>query len=151
MRFYFIKTIKNIFRLDICLKRREWTFIDFFHPSSLQLSKFLEVLLEPLNENKRIYEKIQLGLHEALINAVKHGNLYDQKKSIKVRRVITSNWFIWQIIDEGLGTPRELRIPKLPEHMDAEGGRGLYIIYQSFDDIRWNKLGNTIQLACRRN
>ena len=106
--------------------------------------------MEPVETNKSVYEKIELGLHEALINAVKHGNLNIIEKEVKVRRVITSNWYIWQIKDEGKGTPKELRNPRLPENLEAESGRGLYIIYQCFDDIRWNQKGNRIQLASRR-
>ena len=56
--------------------------------SSLQLSDFVEILLEPLNKYQHLY-LIRLGLHEALVNAVKHGNKFDSSKIIKVKRIIT--------------------------------------------------------------
>ena len=50
--------------------------------SSLQLTDFVELLLEPIKNCNHFY-LIKLGLHEALVNAVKHGNNLDPAKSIK--------------------------------------------------------------------
>ena len=70
--------------------------------SSLQLTDFVELLLEPIKQNQHIY-LIKLGLHEALVNAVKHGNKLDPAKTIVVKRIITPNWCVWQIQDQGKG------------------------------------------------
>ena len=56
--------------------------------SSLQLSDFVEILLEPLYKYQHLY-LIRLGLHEALVNAVKHGNKFDSSKIIKVNKIDT--------------------------------------------------------------
>ena len=117
--------------------------------SSLQLSDFLDLLLEPINSSKCSY-RIKLGLHEALINAVTHGNKLDPKKSIRVRRIITPNWCVWQIQDQGNGLEIKKRIYKLPNEISSINGRGLYIINECFDDIRWSNKGNRLQLALKR-
>tara|TARA_B100000579_G_scaffold401039_1_gene383201 strand:+ start:71 stop:391 length:321 start_codon:yes stop_codon:yes gene_type:complete len=80
----------------------------FVHPSTLKLASFIETLLEPVICNKTA-KKIELGLHEALVNAVVHGNLSDPSKVIRVRRILTPNWFIWQIQDEGIGIVKNKR------------------------------------------
>ena len=41
----------------------------FIHPSTLKLASFVETLLEPVI-CKETAKKIELGLHEALVNAV---------------------------------------------------------------------------------
>ena len=117
--------------------------------SSLQLSSFIELLLEPISKNKEIY-LIKLGLHEALVNAVKHGNKLDPTKVIKVKRIITPKWCIWQIQDEGKGLPNRNRKFHLPKKVDSINGRGLFIIHECFDDVRWSPKGNRLQLALKR-
>jgi anti-sigma regulatory factor (Ser/Thr protein kinase) len=106
-------------------------------------------LLEPLNSSQSSY-LIKLGLHEALVNAVTHGNKLDPNKSIRVRRIITPNWCVWQIQDQGNGLEIKKRFYKLPEKISSLNGRGLYIINECFDDIRWSNKGNRLQLALKR-
>ena len=75
-------------------------------------------------------KKIELGLHEALVNAVVHGNLSNPKKVIRVRRILTPNWFVWQIQDEGLGIVKSKRVSSLPLKIDVNSGRGIYLIHK---------------------
>ena len=117
--------------------------------SSLQLSEFVDQLLEPLKKRRNFYI-VKLGLHEALVNAVKHGNNLDPDKSIKVKRIITPNWCVWQIQDQGNGLEPKKRIFHLPKRVDSINGRGLYIIHECFDDVRWSPKGNRVQLALKR-
>ena len=117
--------------------------------SSLQLTEFVDQLLEPLKKRRNFYI-VKLGLHEALVNAVKHGNNLDPHKSIKVKRIITPNWCVWQIQDQGNGLEPKKRIFHLPKRVDSINGRGLYIIHECFDDVRWSPKGNRVQLALKR-
>ena len=117
--------------------------------SSLQLSDFVELLLEPLYKYQHLY-LIRLGLHEALVNAVKHGNKFDSSKIIKVKRIITPHWWVWIIQDQGQGMNQDKRKFNLPKRIDSVSGRGLFIINECFDDVRWSPKGNKLQLALRR-
>ena len=120
----------------------------FITPSTLQLHPLLEVLLEPVPDDER--ELLRLGLQEALVNAVRHGNREDPRKSLRIRRILLDGWFVWQIQDEGPGIPAERRFFCLPDAPEAPSGRGLFLIRQCFDDIRWSPRGNRVQLAKRR-
>ena len=140
---------KNILKKIFKKPRINWSNYEF--QSSLQLSEFVDQLLEPVNKNKsRSCYLIKLGLHEALINAVKHGNKLDPTKNIRVRRIITPNWCVWQIQDQGNGLEIKKRNYKLPKKISSLNGRGLYIINECFDDIRWSTKGNRLQLALKR-
>ena len=121
----------------------------FVLESSLQLSDFVELLLEPLYKYQHLY-LIRLGLHEALVNAVKHGNKFDSSKIIKVKRIITPHWWVWIIQDQGSGMKENKRKFTLPKRIDSVSGRGLFIINECFDDVRWSPKGNKLQLALRR-
>ena len=131
------------------LKRPSINWSNFELCSSLQLSDFVELLLEPIKSSQYSY-RIKLGLHEALINAVIHGNKLDPHKSIRVRRIITPNWCVWQIQDQGNGLEIQKRVYKLPKKINSINERGLYIINECFDDIRWSSKGNRLQVALKR-
>ena len=122
---------------------------DFITPSTLQLAPLLELLLEPVGDALRQAE-LQLGLQEALVNAVRHGNGCDPAKCLRVRRIITPFWLVWQVQDEGPGVPLQDRIKELPTQTEAISGRGLFLIHHCFDDVRWSSRGNRLQLAVRR-
>jgi serine/threonine-protein kinase RsbW len=121
----------------------------FIHPSTLKLASFVETLLEPVI-CKETAKKIELGLHEALVNAVVHGNLSNPNKLIRVRRILTPNWIVWQIQDEGLGIVEDKRVCCLPLNIDVNSGRGIYLIHKCFDDVRWSRKGNRLQLSLRK-
>ena len=137
--------LKNI-RLSL---QPTFKWVEFNSPSTLHLTPFVKVLLEPVNTQK-IFNRMELGLHEALVNAVRHGNSGDPNKILRVRRIITPKWFVLQIQDEGSGVPANARVNSLPPELEAESGRGLFLINNSFDDVRWSRRGNRLQLACRR-
>ena len=147
MSFFQGKILLNLI-IDL-LNRPAINWSNFELNSSLQLNDFVDLLLEPLNTSQSSY-RIKLGLHEALVNAVTHGNKLDPNKSIRVRRIITPNWCVWQIQDQGNGLEIKKRFYKLPEKLGSLNGRGLYIINECFDDIRWSNKGNRLQLALKR-
>jgi serine/threonine-protein kinase RsbW/non-specific serine/threonine protein kinase len=122
---------------------------DFITPSTLQLAPLLELLIEPIR-CLQLQSQVQLGLQEALVNAVRHGNDCDPAKCLRVRCIETPNWLVWQVQDEGAGVPPAARTTSLPEQIDAAGGRGLFLIHHCFDDVRWSSRGNRLQLAVSR-
>jgi serine/threonine-protein kinase RsbW/non-specific serine/threonine protein kinase len=123
---------------------------DFITPSTLQLAPLLDLLLEPLSQPLGVRMDVQLGLQEVLVNAVRHGNGCDPCKCLRVRRILSPHWVIWQVQDEGPGVPSHARRPPLPASPEALTGRGLYIIHHCFDDVRWSRRGNRLQVAVRR-
>ena len=122
---------------------------DFITPSTLQLSPLLELLLEPINCAQQL-ASLHLGLQEVLVNAVRHGNGNDPHKCLRVRRIVTPRWWVFQVQDEGCGVPTDARCGSLPQQPDALCGRGLFLIHACFDDVRWSARGNRVQVALRR-
>lgn len=122
---------------------------DFIIPSTLRLTPLLEVLLEPVS-CLRLQAELHLGLQEALVNAVRHGNCCDPGKRVRIRLIESPHWLIWQVQDQGPGLPPQCRHARLPEQLDANCGRGLFLMHHCFDDIRWSSQGNRVQLAVSR-
>jgi len=122
---------------------------DFITPSTLHLAPLLELLLEPIRCAQQS-ASLQLGLQEVLVNAVRHGNGNDPGKCLRVRRIVSPRWVIWQVQDEGDGLGPQARGHALPEATDSACGRGLFLIHHCFDDVRWSPRGNRVQVATRR-
>jgi serine/threonine-protein kinase RsbW len=95
---------------------------------------------------------LRLGLQEALVNAAKHGNQLDPGKEISVHFTVDQDECWWVIADQGEGfSPTHLAQqdkPALPE-CESESGRGLYILYQIFDQVSWCPEGKQLRL-CKR-
>ena len=144
-----IKAVQHLYSLYSLLAGKRFIWKEFVFTSTLQISLYLDLLLDDI-ESDEVTRKIQLGLHEALVNAVQHGNSGDLSKKLRVRRILTPNWIVWQIQDEGNGVPISSRLASLPSEIDATHGRGLFLIHYCFDDIRWSRKGNRLQLASRR-
>lgn len=125
-----------------------WCWCDFISPSTLQLQSLIELLMEPVPSPDR--DLLHLGLQEALVNAVRHGNGGDPQKTLRIRRILCPRWFVWQVQDQGVGVPQGHRCGRLPGDLEAPSGRGLFLIHQCFDDVRWSRRGNRLQLAKRR-
>ena len=76
---------------------------DYITPSTLHLAPLLELLLEPISCADQL-AALQLGLQEVLVNAVRHGNGSDPSKCLRVRRILTPHWLVFQVQDEGCAT-----------------------------------------------
>ena len=122
---------------------------DYITPSTLHLAPLLELLLEPISCAEQL-ASLQLGLQEVLVNAVRLGNGGDPRKCLRVRRILTPHWLVFQVQDEGDGVPVQVRSGSLPERPDVACGRGLFLMHQCFEDVRWSRRGNRVQLAVRR-
>ena len=144
-----VQAVKNFLFLSPDIGNSMFHWEHFLFPTSLKLTKTINFLLEPI-DCQNTSARLHLGLHEALVNAVKHGNAGDPSKFLRVRRIDTPNWLVWQIQDQGDGVPSRKRLGQLPLHIDSKNGRGLFIICQCFDDVRWSKKGNRLQLAYRK-
>ena len=90
-------------------------------------------------------------MQEALVNAAKHGNNLDPTKDISVRFLVEEDCYWWIISDQGRGFNYPCACKCLHDEngfQEAdECGRGLYILHQIFDEVRWAHKGTELQLC----
>jgi serine/threonine-protein kinase RsbW len=107
----------------------------------------LDLLLQEVPE--MLHLEVRLGLQEALVNAAKHGNLLNPEKLILVRYARFQDRCEWVIADQGIGfQPPSLKPPH--DHLPAHGhecGRGLFILFEVFDQVHWDKAGTELSLS----
>jgi serine/threonine-protein kinase RsbW len=124
-----------------------WQTISF--ASTLYLRPVLDYILVDIPE--RFKADLRLGLQEALVNAAKHGNNLDPKKTVLVQFTQARRECWWVITDQGGGFAPPVDCCSLPSSQSSpevkqECGRGLYILYRIFDDVYWNGAGNELRL-----
>jgi anti-sigma regulatory factor (Ser/Thr protein kinase) len=127
-----------------------WTTLSF--ASTLFLQPVLDLLLGEIPDLIQTKSELRLGLHEALVNAAKHGNKLDPSKLILVRYSAVEGQFWWVIADQGCGfQPHYTSViqANCPPCVEAECGRGLYILHQIFDQVYWNAQGTELSLYKR--
>lgn len=126
---------------------RNWGTVSF--ASTLYLYPVLDLLLAEVPAQWQA--EIRLGLQEALVNAAKHGNKLDPGKTVLVRFSVVDNQYWWVISDQGSGfAPPVSCSSSCTEHLphnEKECGRGLYILYQVFDQVQWNASGTELRLC----
>jgi serine/threonine-protein kinase RsbW len=90
--------------------------------------------------------EIEVSLYEALANAVEHGCRHDPEKVVEV--VVACEEHRGMIIvvrDPGPGfDPATVPSPIVGENIYADGGRGIFLINQLMDEVRFEKNGTEI-------
>lgn len=131
-----------------------WNTLSF--SSTLYLCPILDLLLAEVPQ--QWHPEVRLGLQEALVNASRHGNQLDPRKTVIVSYSVQESHHWWVISDQGSGfkppeshkkpdTPRKVTTdPPLP-CCDQESGRGLYLLQMIFDQVHWNHDGRELRLC----
>jgi serine/threonine-protein kinase RsbW len=127
--------------------KSEWDKVSF--SSTLFLCPILDSLLSAVPSKWQT--EIGLGLQEALVNAAKHGNNLDPHKQVIVHFWLEDGAYWWVISDEGNGfhppeRNRQERTAQLPP-VESESGRGIFLLYQIFDRVVWNRQGTEVSLC----
>ncbi len=94
---------------------------------------------------------LRVALSEALSNAIIYGNRLDPSKYVDIRVMVTESQLSLQVSDQGDGfDPSKVPDPRLPDRLELEDGRGLFLIRQLVDEVRFNDRGNAICMVLRR-
>lgn len=95
---------------------------------------------------------LKVALTEALANAILYGNAEDSAKGVSVRVLFGHTTVQVEVTDEGGGFDyRFLPDPTLPETLTLPSGRGLFLIRNLVDELRFNATGNSICMILRRD
>jgi serine/threonine-protein kinase RsbW len=88
-----------------------------------------------------------VALDEAFVNAVKHGNKYDPTKLVRITAEVSTKEARFTIEDEGEGfNIAEIPDPTNTENLFKTSGRGVLIIHNVMDEVRYNERGNRLEM-----
>ncbi|MDA0836030.1 MAG: ATP-binding protein [Planctomycetota bacterium] len=90
---------------------------------------------------------VRLALEEAIVNAIKHGNRMDPKKSVRICCTVNHNKVRVEVEDQGIGFKvADVPDPTLDENLERPCGRGIMLMKAFMNLIEYNESGNMIVL-----
>jgi serine/threonine-protein kinase RsbW len=85
--------------------------------------------------------KIGMAVRESMVNAVVHGNRYNESKKVRLSVTRNSSRFTVRIADEGEGFDFDrLPDPLASENLMRTSGRGIFLIRSFMDEFRVRRL-----------
>jgi len=117
-------------------------------PSQIRfIESYVSNLKRTCNFNQEVYDNILISVTEAVNNAIIHGNEKDENKFVRVNCDQRQQEVIIRISDEGRGfNPHEVADPTLPQNVACCGGRGVFIMKQLSDEIKFLDSGRTVEM-----
>jgi serine/threonine-protein kinase RsbW len=83
---------------------------------------------------------IEMAVHEAVINAIHHGNKEDPSKKVYIRFFVFEDGVEIHVRDEGRGfDPSILPDPLARENILNVSGRGIFLVRKFMDEVRVEK------------
>ena len=128
--------------------------IEFELPSDLSLMNgVLHYLIErvaALGVIKPDTSNLFIALDEAFVNAVKHGNRGDHRKLVRITADLSAKEARFTVEDEGDGfNLTDIPDPLDPANLFKTSGRGVLLIYNIMDEVKYNDRGNRLTMVKR--
>lgn len=97
---------------------------------------------------------IELAVHEAVINAITHGNKHAADKAVEVKFVIEQDALTIYVRDHGEGfDPQQLPDPTDADNLLKPSGRGIFYMRTFMDEVEHSSHpegGNVVRLTKRK-
>lgn len=93
---------------------------------------------------------IAIAVHEAVMNAMVHGNRGIPSKRVEVRLEEVGEFWVIRVRDEGEGFDGERLVQEASQETAPESGRGLRIIAQLMDRVTFSTAEREVALWKRR-
>jgi serine/threonine-protein kinase RsbW len=86
---------------------------------------------------------IDMAVRETVANAVKHGNQFDETKSVEITLSESSDGLEVAVRDYGIGfSVNEVPDPTNPENLLKASGRGILFMRNFMDEVEWIEAEN---------
>ena len=122
---------------------------DLVIPSKLiclnEVRYFLEEIFNESDLNRTYFNKVLLGLSEAVCNSIIHGNRCDGSKCVSVCAFYSDRNLVLEVSDEGDGFTIDcIQDPICIENRKKENGRGIFLIQEMADEVVFSDGGRKV-------
>jgi serine/threonine-protein kinase RsbW len=101
---------------------------------------------------RELRDKIPVTVDEAVTNAIKHGNKFQEDKSVTIDVFMNTDRIQIVVADEGPGFDvKAVPDPTDPMNFLKPSGRGILFMHIGMDVVRYNEKGNVLTLIKYRN
>jgi serine/threonine-protein kinase RsbW len=85
-------------------------------------------------------QDVQIAVHEAVINAIVHGNGRDESRRVRLQVAVSPAGLEVRVQDQGRGfDPSEVPDPLAPENLCKSCGRGILFMRSLMDEVRFQR------------
>lgn len=107
--------------------------------------EFVREVFKESNLNMNSFNRIFLGISEAVNNAIMHGNKMNPEKNVFIKMNLQGNKIHVEVEDEGNGfNDFHLFDPTKRENIKREHGRGIYILSKIADELSFKDNGRKV-------
>lgn len=93
---------------------------------------------------------LRVAVGEAVSNAILYGNRERPDRDVEIRAEFAPDAVRVTVADQGEGfDPEAVADPTLPGNRDRSHGRGIFLLRQLMDEVRYNEKGNRVTLVLR--
>lgn len=111
------------------------------------LEDFIKSIFDEFDLHEDLYPNMLISLTEAVNNAIQHGNRNDHAKSVLIETMKREDRVSFVIVDEGPGFDyNSLPDPTAPENLEKTGGRGVFLMHQLSDNVRFRENGSRVEI-----
>ncbi|MCP9237392.1 ATP-binding protein [Lewinella sp. JB7] len=120
-------------------------------PSNItKVEQLVKKLASRYHLNQEKHDNLLISLTEAVSNAIIHGNKQDRSKTVSIRCAQVTDGLTIRVSDQGGGFNfRSLPDPTCPERICECGGRGVFLMHQLCDRMRYTNGGSTVEMRFR--
>jgi serine/threonine-protein kinase RsbW len=116
--------------------------------SLADLEQFVDNITEQAGLDEDTASRFQLVMSEACTNAIMHGNKMDETKNVFIESLISDRKIIVTVKDQGKGfNPDSVPDPLATDNLLKTSGRGVYLIRQYADDVKYSSRGNVLTFS----
>jgi serine/threonine-protein kinase RsbW len=113
-----------------------------------EVEQFIEEIRDRLGFKDDVFGNVMIAVTEAVNNSIRHGNMGEKSKRVKIHCASLNPYRILMAVeDEGNGfDPDSLPDPTAPENLIRESGRGVFLMCQLSDEIRFQNSGRRVEM-----
>ena len=111
------------------------------------VESFIDNAREKFPMNDDIYGNIMISVTEAVNNAIRHGCNMDASKNVVLSLSLQKNLLTFRIEDSGSGFDYDgIPDPTAPENIEKPSGRGIFLMKQLADEVKFLNAGSVVEL-----
>ena len=112
------------------------------------IESFIDNAKEDFEINDDMYGNIMISVTECISNAIIHGNQSNAAKMVHLELQMQQGLLKCSIEDEGSGFDySDLPDPTEPENIEKLGGRGIFLMRNLSDDVKFEENGKKTILS----
>ena len=112
-----------------------------------EVRNFLDEIFTESDLDRNYFNRVLLGLSEAVYNSILHGNGLDTEKSVFITARYDLESLIFEVVDQGDGFDvSKILDPISDSNIRRESGRGIFLIRHFADDVVFFEKGRRVRI-----